>query len=330
MYAGLFGSDVNGGGVPTCIQIDESLRDRARICREQDCDWNGDGALDVRDLVLQVHCLNSGACDVRGATCTGDSLFNLDDVICCARRLLGWQPCVNCTIDVRHEPVELSLGNLVERSGELVVPIRLTYAERFMAARLALDYPADRYEVVSAGFGQSDSRWLDLHEVRDGQVVLGLIRTSPLMTTDVNQKLDLEVHLRLKPGQTPGGSVIASQSEFSGADGVMLSIEHGRTRLDLGAPATIDLSAARPNPFASETRFAVTLDRTASVELGIYDVTGRLVNRLYRGVLPSGTREFTWNGAGADGSRAATGVYFYRAAVAGRTVSRKLVLVPGN
>jgi hypothetical protein len=326
----LLGSDLYGGAVPFCpLRI---RPDAAQICRESDCDRNGDGILDVRDLVLLVHCLTDPTrCDVSVADCNGDSLFNLDDVMCCARRLLGLMPCRDCgdSSVARHEPTELSLGGLVESGNEVEVPIHLTYAERFSAARLAIDYPADRYEVVSAGLRQADSRWLELHEVRDGQVVIGLIRTG-LMTLEVDQKVDLLLRLRLKPGQAPGGSVIASESDFSGADGVKLIIEHGRTSIDLVGRASIDLSIARPNPFAAETRFTLTLDRAANVELGIYDVTGRLVSTLHRGALPAGTREFGWNGSNADGSRAATGVYFYRAAVRGSTVSRKLVLVPGN
>jgi hypothetical protein len=331
-YRALLGSDVYGQGVPQCRLGRPD--DVARICREQDCDRNGDGLLDVRDLVLLVHCLtDSFRCDPTGADCNGDSLFNLDDVLCCARRLLGLQPCRECGPDstpARHEPIELSLGGLVESQNQVVIPIRLTNAERFSAARLAIDYPADRYEVVGAGLRQADSGWLDLHEVRDGQVVIGLIRIGLMMIDLGNQKVELELTLRLKPGQTPGGSVVASESDFSGADGVRLIIEHGRTAIDLVGRATIDLSGARPNPFTNESRFSLTLDRAASVELAIYDVGGRLVSTIHRGILPAGTREFSWNGTNADGSRAATGVYFYRAAVAGTTASRKLVLVRGN
>jgi hypothetical protein len=328
---GLLGSDLFGGAVPFC-----ALRirpDVAQICRERDCDRNGDGILDVRDLVLLVHCLTGPArCDPSGADCNADSLFDLDDVLCCARRLLGLRPCPECGPDsgvTRPEPIELSLGGLVESGNEVEVPIHLTYAERFSAARLAIDYPADRYEVVSTGLRQADSRWLELHEVRGGQVVIGLIRTG-LMTLEVGQKVDLQLRLRLKAGQAPGGRIVASESDFSGGDGVKLIIEHGRTQIDLVGRASIHLSGARPNPFAGESRFSLTLDRAANVELGIYDVTGRLVSTLHRGALPAGTREFTWDGSNADGSQAATGVYFYRAAVRGSTVSRKLVLVRGN
>ena len=90
------------------------------------------------------------------------------------------------------------------------------------------------------------------------------------------------------------------------------------------------LSAARPNPFTAATTFTLTLDRSSDVEVGIFDVGGRLVATLHRGRLAAGTREFTWNGVRAGGSAAPSGIYFYRAGASGQVVSRKMVLLRGN
>jgi flagellar hook assembly protein FlgD len=123
--------------------------------------------------------------------------------------------------------------------------------------------------------------------------------------------------------------VAVAQSEFSGPDGAPLSV-------DLGAPSgtipggRLQLSGNRPNPFSAETHFTLDLAEPGDVEVGIYDLRGATVANLFRGHLPAGPHEFRWTGRAADGSTVANGVYFYRVAVGGKTLGRKLILVRGN
>jgi flagellar hook assembly protein FlgD len=51
---------------------------------------------------------------------------------------------------------------------------------------------------------------------------------------------------------------------------------------------------------------------------------------LHHGWLAAGPHEFRWDGRTEDGTSARNGVYFYRAEVGGRAVSRKMVLVRGD
>lgn len=88
------------------------------------------------------------------------------------------------------------------------------------------------------------------------------------------------------------------------------------------------LSANRPNPFVLETHFSVTTDAPQVAEIGVYDLQGRRVSRVFHGQLPAGTTQLAWNGFRDDGSRAVAGVYFYRLEMKGRVVSRRLVLLP--
>ena len=138
------------------------------------------------------------------------------------------------------------------------------------------------------------------------------------------------IHLALRPGQSPGGELAIAESQFSGPDGVRLDVPMAQAPLPLGGTGRPSLSAARPNPFTAATTFTLTLDRSSNVEVGIFDVVGRLVTPLYHGRLAAGTREFTWSGVRADGSAAPSGIYFYRAGANGQVVSRKMVLLRGN
>ena len=95
-------------------------------------------------------------------------------------------------------------------------------------------------------------------------------------------------------------------------------------------PAQVALGASHPNPAAAEARFTIELPEAADVTVGICDLRGRVITTLFRGHMPSGPREFRWDGRDATGSAAPNGVYFYRATVEGRTLARKLILMRRN
>jgi flagellar hook assembly protein FlgD len=63
------------------------------------------------------------------------------------------------------------------------------------------------------------------------------------------------------------------------------------------------------------------------VNLGVYDVTGRLVKMLVCGTFEPGVRTVTWDRTSDSGSRVAGGTYFCRLAAGGLSAVAKLVLV---
>ena len=64
--------------------------------------------------------------------------------------------------------------------------------------------------------------------------------------------------------------------------------------------------SVRPNPGTAQN-IMFTVPRKDQVELSVYDLQGRRVGQIARGVLEAGTYTRTWTGA-----KARTGVYFYR------------------
>ena len=64
-----------------------------------------------------------------------------------------------------------------------------------------------------------------------------------------------------------------------------------------------------PNPFNSALRITYDVPRQVSVKLRVFDLTGRLVNPLFSGLIEPGRYSILWNGTGTDGRRVASGIY---------------------
>jgi hypothetical protein len=81
------------------------------------------------------------------------------------------------------------------------------------------------------------------------------------------------------------------------------------------------LRANYPNPFRGATTVVYTLERGATVEVGLYDVLGRRV-----AVLDEGLRAAGEHPVRVDGGALASGVYAVRLAVDGQTVATRTLL----
>jgi hypothetical protein len=87
------------------------------------------------------------------------------------------------------------------------------------------------------------------------------------------------------------------------------------------------LLAAFPNPFNPLTTLRFETSHPGLVQLGIFDVQGRLVRELVRETLPVGEHSRTWDGRTNQGGIAPSGVYFGRLEVGGQVRTVKLLLV---
>jgi hypothetical protein len=79
-----------------------------------------------------------------------------------------------------------------------------------------------------------------------------------------------------------------------------------------------------PNP-ASTFNVAFNLPRADRVKLAVYDLAGRQVALLAEGNLQAGVHRLTWDGRSADGTRARSGIYFYRLLVGNEERLQKVV-----
>ncbi len=90
-------------------------------------------------------------------------------------------------------------------------------------------------------------------------------------------------------------------------------------------PQRVSLSIS-PNP-ARVSQVTFALPQKSTVDLSVFDVTGRRVATIAKGVIEPGVHTRPWTGQGADGSELRAGLYFFRLRVDGqeyRTTGVKL------
>jgi len=112
---------------------------------------------------------------------------------------------------------------------------------------------------------------------------------------------------------------------FGGASGTPFTINVSTLGVD-GTPGTMWLAPPVPDPCRHETQIAFSLATGGPVRMEVFDLAGRVVATLLHGTLPAGRQSVRWDRRRDDGSRAASGLYFVRFAVASRTFTTRLLV----
>jgi hypothetical protein len=89
----------------------------------------------------------------------------------------------------------------------------------------------------------------------------------------------------------------------------------------------IEFDARVDSPRAGDGSSTVSGRTGIRADLAVYDVSGRLVRRLSGARLVAGAFRIEWDGRDERGKDAPSGIYFARIAAAGRTYSRKMVVI---
>ena len=95
---------------------------------------------------------------------------------------------------------------------------------------------------------------------------------------------------------------------------------------DAGTAAAAFATRHYPNPFNPEVAIACAVPRPGRLLVKVFDVRGRLVRTLHDGPVADDVT-LTWDGRDGDGSRAASGVYFYEARLDGEARIGRMTLV---
>jgi hypothetical protein len=88
------------------------------------------------------------------------------------------------------------------------------------------------------------------------------------------------------------------------------------------APSSFSLSQNYPNPFNARTSIRYNLPRAVNVTIDIFDITGRMVERLISGLQEAGEHSVIWEAAGVS-----SGVYFYRIRAGEYVSNRRCLLI---
>jgi len=99
-------------------------------------------------------------------------------------------------------------------------------------------------------------------------------------------------------------------------------LHNGVVCLDPAFPSCFTVGVPYPNPFNAVVRFSYSLPTASKVDLGVYDLNGRLIQRLINGQQEAGEYRALWNG---DGSPA--GVYFLHLKAGNTVQTKRMVLV---
>jgi len=89
----------------------------------------------------------------------------------------------------------------------------------------------------------------------------------------------------------------------------------------------VSIDNVMPTLVRDRVRINFTVARRGNVSLGVYDATGSLVRTLVNGKIEAGSQSVTWDRTNSNGRRVASGTYFYRLTIDGKSVSGKAIVL---
>ena len=92
-------------------------------------------------------------------------------------------------------------------------------------------------------------------------------------------------------------------------------------------PQQFTLHQNFPNPFNPSTTIDFDIEKSATIELKVYNLAGQLVRELVNRVLPAGRHSVTWDGRDQNGNLTGSGFYFYRLKSGQAFKTRRMLLL---
>jgi flagellar hook capping protein FlgD len=174
---------------------------------------------------------------------------------------------------------------------------------------------------------------IDVHGVQPGHMLVISVKYSLKMLVGAYMDSTMGVHydfktvvdgvvvdqdpdgLQIGTRQTPGGGG-GTGGGSSTDDGIILHKRGGAASALPSDPEGLAAYRPTPNPFSDGMHMAYAVGGSgARVNIGVYDLAGRLVRTLDDAYESPGAHVVTWDGRDAQGARAHKGVYFVHAQV---------------
>ncbi len=136
----------------------------------------------------------------------------------------------------------------------------------------------------------------------------------------------LDKDLYMSQGYAPPDSLIRNTMRFF-SRGAATAVEDNTG--DNLLPTDFALDQNYPNPFNPTTTISYSIEagRSGQTNLAIFNVLGQKVATLVNGAQGPGRYSVEWSGREADGSRVASGIYFYRLTHGDRAETRKMMML---
>ena len=145
-----------------------------------------------------------------------------------------------------------------------------------------------------------------------------------LVSDDVPPGTDIVLHLVDGTYYPTGFSNYSIPTYFIApvlVDGIIHVVTTGADDMEIPQMSEISLSNY-PNPFNASTVIEFVLSGDSPVELTVYDLLGREIDRLIEAPMSSGHHEIAWDGADHP-----SGIYFYRLGTAEVSYTRRMTLL---
>ena len=216
----------------------------------------------------------------------------------------------------------ISLPDIAAHPGEEVrLPITIQDATGLVAGGMILEYNPDviQAEDVLAGGLTSGTYWkANLSEE-------GVIRIAFAGDNEMSGGGTL-FEIKMRAISEGDGEVKVERIYLFMDWGV--KVESGEVKV---IPEETVLLQNYPNPFNPETWIPFKLAENTRVEIGIYDISGRLVRRLNLGYLKAGSyvdrnEAARWDGRNEVGEKVSSGIYIYRMKVGARSFIKRMII----
>lgn len=199
------------------------------------------------------------------------------------------------------------------------VPKLMTKMIRWYYAPRSAGTPADNQANVGAGAGRAKlggSGTGDPYFVHDAVNNVWVYDYDRRTSTYYQNEFDASFRSNVNLGTAAddGGVVGSRMWSYNGTVGV----ESDPTVV----PGSFELGQNYPNPFNPTTKIAFSLPTETEVTVEVFDVLGRNVATVFRGVMGVGVHTVDF-----DASNLMTGMYIYRLSGAGVSISKKMMLV---
>ena len=160
---------------------------------------------------------------------------------------------------------------------------------------------------ISFGFANSNVKNIELEKDQISKSRIIIMGKSSIIIESTNNTTNLFAG---KIETVSGGKIVEKVVQDNSETGIEAEVEaNASISFDDGLPSEFVIEKAYPNPFNPTTRIRYGVSTTSSVNVVIYDMTGRLVSNYKIGNKEPGWHEFTWQGNDSHGQQVSTGMY---------------------
>ena len=293
-------------------------------------DTDADYDIDLSDIDRGVdYILGEAAADASDSTASdinGDGLIDVSDIVALVGTL-GEEALRRTEGGALYgaQPVAAGRWNV-----EIVPPEAGAPADACHRALVTVSYPTPVRSLII--FAQYDSKVLQIGAGSFSEVRSGGRSALVWYDSRADGRDPVTATLDLCPAG-PGGIDAARVSfgpllvSVGGDNPVLLGADP--EEFDLAPPpaAVVILGRSYPNPFNPRVYIPLEVSTRTDATLIIYDSAGRQVRTVHRGALPSGAHLLVWDGTSDGGRPVGSGAYFYMLITSGAEQVRRMVLL---